>query len=465
MKESVMNFIKRGMLFLEEGDFDRAQEFFENALNEDAECGEAYFGLLLCDRCCKSESELIDLGLSLDNERNFILAKRFADEEKAKSFEEYPQKIKQAARKKAMVCGDDGNYNLADGWMKRLGEEDTEYGKFYKLGILTNGFSDTSPKIAEKYSIKADALFASIGSDELKEKFSEIHSTYLALIKKAEEEAEAERQRLEQEKIEKKKRAEAERIRKEKLAQEKAEKKKIEEKEAAKRAAETERKRKEREALEKKKKIRTVAIVLVSISAVIAFFIVFGTVIYPSMMYKSATEALEAQDYKSAIRDFTDLEDYKDSAELLKKANYLFAEQYFEAKDYENALAHYKAADDYEDSEQKARESDILFLMNSGDFKGAIERYSLTEITIPAGITKINGYAFSGVTTITTVHVPISVTYIDWGAFQKCSGLIAFYYEGTMQQWNSIGKNWFWDVGTGEYTVYCSDGSLQKPQE
>lgn len=44
------NYIKRGNMSLEDGDFESARKFFEDALNLDAECAEAYFGLAMCKK-------------------------------------------------------------------------------------------------------------------------------------------------------------------------------------------------------------------------------------------------------------------------------------------------------------------------------------------------------------------------------------------------------------------------------
>ena len=82
MNENVVNLLKRAALAIESDDFDRAEEFLDKALDADAECSEAYFGLLLCDRCCKNEDELIDLAVPVDNDKNFEFALRFAEGDK-----------------------------------------------------------------------------------------------------------------------------------------------------------------------------------------------------------------------------------------------------------------------------------------------------------------------------------------------------------------------------------------------
>ncbi len=52
--------VTRGNLALEDGEFDKAKEFYEQALALDAECAEAYLGLALANEKCRDEQEYID---------------------------------------------------------------------------------------------------------------------------------------------------------------------------------------------------------------------------------------------------------------------------------------------------------------------------------------------------------------------------------------------------------------------
>ncbi len=53
----------------------------------------------------------------------------------------------------------------------------------------------------------------------------------------------------------------------------------------------------------------------------------------------------------------------------------------------------------------------------------------LTELTIPAGVTKVGNYAFWGGSSLTSVTVPDWVTEIGDGAFMRCGGLTAVYID------------------------------------
>lgn len=88
---------------------------------------------------------------------------------------------------------------------------------------------------------------------------------------------------------------------------------------------------------------------------------------------------------------------------------------------------------------------------------------SLTSITIPDSVTTINDNAFMGCTSLTSITIPNSVTTIDESAFSDCTSLTSINYGGTVEQWtNDISFGTEWDINTGNYTVYCTDGTVAK---
>lgn len=72
--------LKRVSLFLEDGDFDKADEFCEKVLNKDPECAEAYLGKLMVQLRVKNQSQLAELKIPFDKNSNYQKILRFGDE-------------------------------------------------------------------------------------------------------------------------------------------------------------------------------------------------------------------------------------------------------------------------------------------------------------------------------------------------------------------------------------------------
>ena len=77
---NVTALLKRGAMALEDAQWDNAKNFFDEVLNSDAECAEAYLGLVMAELNCKSKKELAKkIENNGINNRNFDRAKQFAD--------------------------------------------------------------------------------------------------------------------------------------------------------------------------------------------------------------------------------------------------------------------------------------------------------------------------------------------------------------------------------------------------
>lgn len=87
---------------------------------------------------------------------------------------------------------------------------------------------------------------------------------------------------------------------------------------------------------------------------------------------------------------------------------------------------------------------------------------SFSSFTIPEGVSIIRTEAFLGCNTITNISISSSVTYIGSSAFYNCKSLVIIEFKGTKAQWKAIEKNYDWNYNTGDYTVQCTDGKLDK---
>jgi len=73
--------LKRMFMYLEDGEWDKANEYAERVLDKDPENGEAYLGKLMVDLKVRRREDLNDQDQPFDKENNFNKAIRFGDEQ------------------------------------------------------------------------------------------------------------------------------------------------------------------------------------------------------------------------------------------------------------------------------------------------------------------------------------------------------------------------------------------------
>ena len=73
------NILKRAFLFLEDGDWEKADEYFEKVLDEDVTCGEAYFGKMLVSLKIKKAEELKNCKADITKNKYYDKIMRFGN--------------------------------------------------------------------------------------------------------------------------------------------------------------------------------------------------------------------------------------------------------------------------------------------------------------------------------------------------------------------------------------------------
>lgn len=86
----------------------------------------------------------------------------------------------------------------------------------------------------------------------------------------------------------------------------------------------------------------------------------------------------------------------------------------------------------------------------------------LTELTIPYSVTLIKLSAFRRCSGLAKITISNSVTLIEHSVFNDCLNLEMITFEGTKAEWKAITKGEDWNRNTGDYTVQCTDGKLDK---
>ena len=69
---------------------------------------------------------------------------------------------------------------------------------------------------------------------------------------------------------------------------------------------------------------------------------------------------------------------------------------------------------------------------------------------------------FNSCSSLVKVYLPKSLPRIGATMFRNCGALTDIFYEGTVAEWNALGKGSDWDGNTPAYTIHCSDGDISK---
>ena len=345
--------LKRAFMFLEDGDWKRADDLCEQVLNMDPECAEAYLGKLMAELRVRNKDSLKDCAMPFDGKSNYNKALRFGNDSLQNELKGYITHIEsrnlenaynaalrnmnvatteEEYKKVAVLFSDFGDYKDA----KQLVDACYEKAEFARKDAIYKHAKRDMQGEVNQWSLNTTAsLFESIGehkdavvlAKECREKAEELRKNSIL----AEANVCMQRGSLEQhqaavkylESIPGWKDAD------ELLARCKKEIPQLEEKEKAKaEARRLERERQEEAARQEtarkaaqKKKNKTIAVV-VAILAVIAIIavVVVTTVVIPNGKYNDAVALMSNGQYEEAALSFETLKDYKDAARQASSA-------------------------------------------------------------------------------------------------------------------------------------------------
>ena len=382
--------LDRGNMALEDGDWDKADGFFEEVLNNDSKNAEAYLGKALAQEQCRNLEALVEKRLAIHEQvkpETLSIPRRT----------EYIDRMMKKYTIPGYVTEEDilGIYNFdrtyssdVSGRQAQVLQEKTWWAD-HKL--LSRAEKFAAGAVAENLVSEKKALFTAL-ADRVKkaqqadaEKTKEQENAYTAAIQEADLRAENAYQGglrrreeaycawLEKARSEtspnilsglaeaftglgdyKDSRKLAEHCRK-RAAEERA---KIDA-ETARQKAIAEQKRKE--ATAKKKKLAVVIVVIIVV--VVAAALLMTKVIIPGNAYKKAESLLESGQYEEASAAFEALGDYRDSRQRIEdcktaeiESDYQAANKLVEEGRFEEAIAAFQALGDYKDSAEQIPE-------------------------------------------------------------------------------------------------------------
>ena len=397
---NVVALLKRGNMALEDGDWEKADGFFEEVLNLDAECAEAYAGKFLARNWQKSLENYVQQRLNTTSEDSseFLEAQKPDEAHIKAAVQRYavPGYLKTeelealyvfdlsyasflAARKAQSVEG------------KRAFDTDKLLSRAFRFA--KGAYKETLEKTRKAYF---DALDARMTEAERADEASiaKVKKSYAEHLKQAEEkaaqlyqEAAARREQDYKAACEMQNNAktredfrraaekfksigdyadcyarveaccsEVERLTNEARARSKAE---------AEKAA----------SAQKRRKIIISTVAVLAVSLTLATVLLLTQVILPQRDYRAAEALLGAGDYDGAADAFAALGDYKDAAERVQATYYAKAEAFLAAGDYDSAVATFAALGD-EEQVQATRYTQAEVLLATGDYDGTVKALS-----------------------------------------------------------------------------------------
>ena len=312
---NIASLLKRAFMFLEDGEWDRADDFCEQVLNIDPECAQAYLGKLMAELRIRKQESLKDCAQPFDSMNNYQKAMRFGDDNLRVVLRGYIDHINERNENARL----ESIYQDALERIKRANNEQ-EYKAIARLFSSIKEYRD-SADLAQRCQEKAEEAKKNAIYDAAKKLMRGRISDYKDAIKKFETIPDW-KDSNEQIAICKQRIAEIE--------------------------AQKERERLAAEAAAKRNK-KISMIVTPIVCAMIVFVIILNTVIIPNNKYNEAVALMDAGECEEAVAAFEALEGYKDSGDKLAQC----AEKLAENGDYTNALAAYRIAGNYIDVKEQ----------------------------------------------------------------------------------------------------------------
>ena len=332
--------LKRAFMFLEDGEWSKADAYCEQVLNQDPENAEAYLGKLMAELCVRRQEDLPNCEQPFNNSNNYQKVVRFGGEKLAGVLAGYVDYINERNENARLT----GIYNSAVSAMKAAKTE-LAYKTTAKEFKTIPGFQDADD-LAEQCLDKAEvcrknAIYDSAHKEQIKNTIAGCESA----IKLYEsipgwKDAEVQNEACQRKREDLKAKEEADRLERER---------------------QEEQRRIAAEAAAKKRK--NIIIIVSSIAIVsIVLFIVLTKVIIPNMKYNSAVQLYNIGEYEEAIVAFKELSGYRDSEEQISKCElaikdtkYNSAMALIDSGDYDGALSLLEGLS-YKDSDDKIGE-------------------------------------------------------------------------------------------------------------
>ena len=374
---NVAALLDRAFLALEDGEWSKADDFCEKALNIDAHNVRAYIGKLMAERKIRQEGDISAQQESLEKSGNYQKALRFADEATKARLTAANQNIKHNIEQKRLAQ----HYDEA---MTSLQNASTvAQVQNVKRLLITMGTFESAANGIKLCDEKIEAINSTAygKANELmkQQQYAQAAMAFRTLGDYRDSQSVAakcdtlEKQKQAQLAAEQ---AEQRRIEAELRAKEEAEQAEKERVAAELKAREDEIHRRKVEALKVKVRIISIIAVITAAACVVAQLLT-TRIIIPKNNYNSAMKLLDTGKYDEAIDAFAALDGYSDSSLRIQQAQ---ADMAFAAQDYNTVNALYATLPEmYQDNAEDlaAMYNDAQALLDAGNFDEAAANFAV----------------------------------------------------------------------------------------
>lgn len=437
--------LKRAVMFLEDGDWAKADDFCEQVLNIDPENAQAYVGKLMAELKVHRQADLVNCADPFDNRNSYKKAVRFASPELRDELEGYVESIKDRNETNRL----NGIYNDAE---KKYAAANTEaeYKEVAEIFQSISNWKDASKRAANTLAKAEEARKNKIYDEAVRDSKSTEPDVIMSAVPRLESIAgwkdateialtcpglaeEARKQLIYNSSIQKAKMntidsyKEAIGIMQEikgwkdvnsKISEYEACIRDLIEKAEADRRAEAQRE-KERKAVAAKKK-RNIIIASIAAAVCVTVIIVVTTVIIPSSKYSKADKLLSQGSYLEAVEIFKEIPTFKDSQDKIVAS----AVGLINEGDFDSGIAILEEMDGYGNSEEKINEAKYTIaesLEENGEYASAAMAF---------GKLGILGYSDSA--------------------------------DRSMKLWNKVARRHVISCGGGETLLLMADGTVKQ---
>ena len=374
---NVQSLLGRAFMALEDGEWSKADEFCEQALNLDFQNARAYLGKLMAELHVRREADLSGQPRPLASNGHYQKALRFADETLKAELTGWNEAIIRRNRQRQQAA----EYAAAMALLDRARTVEAVEG--VKARIAALGDDPDAAQGLRRCDEKLEALRAAAydraNALMAHQKYEQAAAAFRFLGSYRDSEAAAVQcDQLEAQHQAELAEAQAEQAKQDALrrAREEAERREKERVEAELQRRKDEIARREAEA--RAAKTRKIVILLAAAAAVcIAAFLVVTKVVLPRQQYNQAMRTMQEGQYDAAIQGFLALDGYADSESRILQAQ---ANQAYEAGDLSYVLALYADLPEaYQDHAEdfSAMYSEALALMDTGRYDEAVSAFTL----------------------------------------------------------------------------------------